>query len=95
MPNGFVSLSEAFKREPAFEGLRKIINESDVVAEFKKIFPDLEKIAKAIKVEKKVLYLHVENPSWRSELKFRENTLVEKVNKYFKDERIYRVKFIA
>ncbi len=95
MPNGFVSLSDAFKREPAFEGLRKIINESDVVAEFKKIFPDLEKIAKAVKVEKKVLYLQVENPAWRSELKFKESILVEKVNKYFKDERISKVKFVA
>jgi hypothetical protein len=95
MPNGFVSLSDAFNKEPMFDGLRKIINESDVVAEFNKIFPDLEKVARAVKVEKKVLYLHVENPSWRSELKFRENILVEKVNKFFKDERIYKVRFIA
>jgi hypothetical protein len=95
MHNGFESIAEVFNKEPVFDGLRKMINESDVVAEFKKIFPDLEKIARAVKVEKKVLYLHVENPSWRNELKFRENVLVDKVNKFFKDERIHKVRFIA
>ena len=94
MPNSFKSLSDAFNTEPAFEGLRKIIKESDVVSEFSKIFPDLEKVAAAVKVEKRVLSLKVENPTWRSELKFREQLIVDKVNEHFKEIRIIRIRFV-
>ena len=94
MPNSFKSLSDAFNTEPAFEGLRKIIKESDVVSEFGKIFPDLEKVAAAVKVEKRVLSLKVENPTWRSELKFREQLIVDKVNEHFKEIRIIRIRFV-
>ncbi len=94
MPNSFKSLSEAFNSEPAFDGLRKIIKESDVVSEFSKIFPDLEKVAAAVKVEKKILSLKVENPTWRSELKFREMLIVDKINNYFKEVRINRIRFV-
>ena len=94
MPNSFKSLSDAFNTEPAFEGLRKIIKESDVESEFSKIFPDLEKVAAAVKVEKRVLSLKVENPTWRSELKFREQLIVDKVNEHFKEIRIIRIRFV-
>ncbi len=101
MPNSFKSLSDAFKTEPAFAGLRKIIEESDVVSEFNTIFPDLEKVASAVKVEKRVLSLKVENPTWRNELKFREKLIVDKVNDYFsqrdglpKEIRINKIRFV-
>ncbi len=94
MPNSFKSLSEAFNNEPAFDGLRKIIKESDVISEFNKIFPDLEKVVAAVKVEKKILSLKVENPTWRSELKFRETIIVDKVNDYFKENRINKIRFV-
>ena len=94
MPNSFKSFSDAFNSEPAFEGLRKIIKESDVVSDFNKIFPDLEKVASAIKVEKRVLSLKVENPTWRNELKFREKLIVDKVNEYFKEVRINKIRFV-
>ncbi len=94
MPNSFKSFSDAFNSEPAFEGLRKIIKESDVVSDFNKIFPDLEKVASAIKVERRVLSLKVENPTWRNELKFREKLIVDKVNEYFKEVRINKIRFV-
>ena len=72
----------------------KIIKESDVVSEFNKIFPDLEKVAAAVKVEKKILSLKVENPTWRSELKFREKLIVDKINNYFKENRINKIRFV-
>ena len=59
MPDGFVSLADVFNKEPIFDGLRKKIKESDVVADFYKIFPDLKKVASASKVEKKTLFLKV------------------------------------
>ncbi len=95
MPDGFLSLSDIFNKEPAFEGLRKLIKQSDVVADFFKIFPDLEKIVIPVKVDKKILFLRVENASWRSELKFRESIIIDKVNKYFKEECISKIRFIS
>lgn len=95
MPDGFKSLADIINKEPGFAGLRKIIGESDVVADFHKVFPDLEKIAKAIKIEKKTLYLKVENAAWRNELKFREETIVNGINKYFNENRIYKIKFVS
>ncbi len=95
MPSGFKSLSEIINKEPALEGLRKIIKESDVVAEFNKIFPDLIKIAVPVKVEKKTLVLRVENAAWRNELKFRETQMVQNINRHFNEDRITRVRFLS
>ncbi len=47
------------------------------------------------KVEKKVLYMKVENAAWRNELKFKEELIIRKVNKFFNDERIKWIKFTA
>jgi len=95
MHNRFMSLSEIFNTDPALARVRKIVKESDVSIEFNKIFPDLEKVAEAVKVEKMTLILRVENAAWRNELKFKENLIVEKINSYFKDTRVNRVRFIS
>ena len=60
---------------------------------FLEIFPDLVKVAKALKVDKKTLFLKVENSVWRSELKFSESVIIEKINTFFKEERIKYIKF--
>lgn len=70
MHNRFMSLSEVFNNDPALARLRNIVKESDVTIEFGKIFPDLEKVVKAVRVEKMVLLLQVENSAWRNELRF-------------------------
>lgn len=95
MPKGFRSLDEIINKEPAFKGLKKIINEADVADNFGSIFPGLRKIAKVVKVEKSTLVLRVENSAWRSELKFKEKLLIEKINEYYKEERISRVRFLS
>lgn len=94
MHNGFMSLSEVFNSDPALAKVRKIVKESDVTIDFGNIFPDLEKVAQAVKVENMILFLRVENAAWRNELKFKENVIVEKINNYFQETRINRVKFI-
>jgi hypothetical protein len=93
MDNGFVKLSDIINTKPEFEGLRKRIKETEVVENFLEIFPDLGKVAKALKVDKKTLFLKVENSVWRSELKFSESLIVEKINTFFKEERIKFIKF--
>ncbi len=93
MDNGFLKLSDIIDSQPEFEGLRKRIKETEVVENFFEIFPDLGKVAKAVKVDKKTLFLKVENSVWRSELKFSESIIVEKINTFFKEERIKFIKF--
>jgi hypothetical protein len=93
MNNGFVKLSDIINSKPEFEGLRKRIKETEVVENFLEIFPDLGKVAKAVRVDKKTLFLKVENSVWRSELKFGESIIVEKINTFFKEERIKFIKF--
>ncbi len=95
MSSGFLSMKDIIKKEPAFAGLRKTMAESDVVTEFHNIFPELIKVAAAVKVEKKVLYMRAESPAWRNELKFKESSIIEKINKFFGDERIKWIKFVS
>ncbi|RKY97363.1 MAG: hypothetical protein DRQ13_04775 [Ignavibacteriae bacterium] len=93
MPDSFKSLGDVFRKEPAFKYLREVVKSSDVVNDFYKIFPDFEKIALPLKVDKKVLKLRVENPTWRSEMKFRESEIVERINKFYNEERIKQIRF--
>ncbi len=94
MLKGFVSIGEIINNEPGFEKIRNVIKQSDVAIDFLTIFPALDKIAKPVKVEKKVLYLKVENPAWRSELKFQDSIIVGRINNYYKEERIKWIKFL-
>jgi len=94
MPKGFSSIGEIINSEPGFEKLRNIIKQSDVAIDFPAIFPALEKIAEPVKVEKKVLYLKVENPAWRSELKFQDTLIIKRINSYYNEERIRWVKLL-
>jgi hypothetical protein len=93
VPDNFKSLGDVFRREPAFKNLREVVKSSDVVNDFYKIFPDYEKIALPLKVDKKVLKLRVENSTWRSEMKFREKEIVERINKFYNEERIIQIRF--
>jgi hypothetical protein len=94
MDNGFVKLSDIINTRPEFDGLNKKIKDNEVLDGFIKIFPDLGKVAQTMKVDKKTLFLKVENSVWRSELKFSESVIVEKINKFFNEERIKYIKFL-
>ncbi len=94
MPDGFKHIEEILNTDPGLEKIRKIIKQSDVVLEFYEIFPDLKKLVKAVKVDKKILFLKVENSVLRSELKFKEVLMVGNINKYFNEERIKGIRFV-
>jgi hypothetical protein len=94
MPEGFKSIEDILNTEPGLEKVRRIIKQSDVVLEFYEIFPDLKKLVKAVKVDKKILFLKVENSVLRSELKFKEVLMVMNINKYFNEERIKGIRFV-
>lgn len=93
MPEGFKSLKEVFSKEPGLYKVRNVVKSSDVIGDFHRIFPDLKKIAVPYKVDKKFLKLKVENAVWRSELKFKEKEIVDKINNFYKEERIKGIKF--
>lgn len=91
--SGFIKISDIINTRSEFDGLKKKLKETEVVDGFLEIFPDLGKVAKALKVEKKTLFLKVENSVWRNELKFSESVIIEKINMFFKEERIKFIKF--
>ncbi len=93
MSDGFLSISEIVNKEPGFEKLRKTIKQYDIIRSFHKIFPDLKKIALPVKIEKRILHLKVANAVWRSELKFNQSTIIEKINVFYNEEIIKAIKF--
>ena len=94
MSEGFHKLSEVFNKEPGLANIRKVLKQSDIVNDFGKIFPDLAKVAEAVKAEKMCICLRVQNAGWRSELKFREQQIINKINKFYNEERIKYVRFV-
>jgi hypothetical protein len=93
MHDGFLSISEIINKEPGFEKLRKVIKQYDVITGFHKIFPDLKKVAVPIKIDKKILHLKVANAAWRSELKFNQKTIIDKINTFYEEEIIRTIRF--
>jgi hypothetical protein len=95
MNSSFRSLKEVFEREKSLHALRELVDSSDVVVKFYQIFPNLEMVAVPLSSEKKILKLKIENPAWRSELKFKEAEMIEKINQFFNEQRINQIKFIG
>jgi hypothetical protein len=95
MPDGFKSIKQVFNTNPGLKNIRTVVVENDVINDFPNIFPDIIKVAKAIKVHNKVLTLKVENAAWRSELKFKEKEILEKIKSYYGEERINKINFSA
>lgn len=95
MPDGFKSLKEVFNNDPSLNKIREVVNSGDVIRDFNRIFPELKKVVKAIGSEKKILTLKVENAAWRNELKFKENEIIQKINSFYNEERINKIKFSA
>ncbi|MDP2366306.1 MAG: DUF721 domain-containing protein [Ignavibacteria bacterium] len=95
MPDGFKSIKDVFNNDPALKKIRAVINENDVVNDFEIIFPEFTKVAKAKNVQSKTVTLKVENAAWRSELKFKEKEIIEKINSFYGEDRITKIKFSA
>jgi hypothetical protein len=92
--SSFRTITDVIEKEKDFEKLRESLKNYNVVDEFENIFPELKPIAKAIKLEKQILFLKVENSVWKSELNFQKTILMEKVNKYFNDTVIKSIRFL-
>jgi len=93
-PLSFKTIDEVLNKEREFSNLRETIKNYNIVDEFVKIFPELKPIAEAVKVDKNVLFLRVENSVWKSELNLRKNLIAEKINKYFNEQVIKTIRFL-
>ena len=92
--SSFRTLDDVLNSENEFSNLRESMKNYNIVEEFEKIFPELKLIAHPVKVEKKVLFLRVENSVWKSELNFSKNLIMEKINKYFNQQVIKSIRFL-
>jgi hypothetical protein len=92
--SSFKTIDDVIKTESDFSNLRESLENYSIVDEFEKIFPDLKPIAQAVKVEKQILFLRVENSVWKSELNFNKNLIAEKINKHFNKQVIRTIKFL-
>lgn len=95
MREGFHKISEIFNKDPELAQIRSALKRSDIVNDFAKIFPELIRIAEAVKVENKCICLRVENSTMRSEIKFREQQMIDKINNFYKEERIKYLRFVS
>jgi hypothetical protein len=95
MPDNFRSISDVLHKEKEFSRIVAKAKEEEIVTKFKEIFPELNKIAKAIKFNRKVLYLRVENSVWRSELNLKQSAIISKIEKQFNNTVVDRIKFIS
>lgn len=92
--SSFRTIDDVLNKEAEFTNLRESLKNYNIVDEFEKIFPELKPIAQAIKVEKQILFLRVENSVWKSELNLRKNLIAEKINKHFNGLVIKTIKFL-
>ncbi|PIQ08864.1 MAG: hypothetical protein COW71_09525 [Ignavibacteriales bacterium CG18_big_fil_WC_8_21_14_2_50_31_20] len=95
MPKNFRSISDVIFKEKEFSKIVTKAKEEDVVKNFSVIFPELKKIAQAVKFNKNILFLKVENSVWRSELNLKQTAMISKIKKNVKDIVIEKIKFIA
>jgi hypothetical protein len=91
----FVSLKEALDTNPGLTGVRKTIKQSGVVEKFFSVFPEMQKVVEPVNVIREVLLLKVESSVLRSELKFNQTLMIEKINKFFNEERVRSIRFVS
>lgn len=94
MHNNFVSLKEVLETHPQLEKVRKVVKQSEVVEKFFYVFPEMKKVVTPVNVNKKVLLLKVESSVLRSELKFNETLMINKINNFFNEDRVKSIRFV-
>lgn len=91
--HSFMSLKEVMDSHPQLANVRKVVKQSEVVEKFFYIFPEMEKVVTPVDVKRKTLLLKVESSVLRSELKFNETLMIDKINNFFNEERVKTIRF--
>ena len=95
MPDNFRSISDVLFKEREFSKIVAKAKEEEIVTKFSEIFPELNEIAKAVKFNRNILFLRVENSVWRSELNLKQQAMISKIKKQFSNIHIEKIKFIS
>ena len=100
MPNNyrnksFRSISDIIHNDKDFRKMVVKAKEEDIVIRFSEIFPELSQIATAVKFNRKILFLRVENSVWRSELNLKQTAMLSKIKANFENIAIDKIKFIS
>ena len=95
MSDNFRSVSEILNKEEAFKKVIGFVKDFEIIENFHTFFPELRKIVSPVKIEKKRLFLKVENSVWRNELKVRQELIITKINTLMNREAVNSVKFLA
>lgn len=93
MNSDFKSLEEILNSSPELLHIKKLVDEHNVEKDFFVIFPELKSLIKSVKFTKSSLKLSIEIPSLRNELKFRESEIIEKINNFYKTDKVKRIQF--
>jgi len=89
------TFNDVFQENNELKNFREYLKQGEILNSFEDSFPDLKNIAKPVKIEKLVLFLKVENSVWRSELKFRQKIIIDKMNEHFGEQVVKSLRFIA
>jgi hypothetical protein len=95
MHSKFISIKEALNKDPGLNNVNNIVKQVEVVEKFFSVFPEMEKVVEPLRINRKVLMLRVDSSVLRSELKFNETLMIEKINKFFKEERVRSIRFAS
>ena len=95
MHDKFISIKDALNTNPGLTSVRNTLKQSEVIEKFFSVFPEMEKVVKPVNVIKKTLLLSVESSVLKSELKFNQAIMIEKINKYFNEERVTSIRFVS
>jgi hypothetical protein len=93
MTSDFRSLDDVLNNSPELIHIKNLVEEHNLEIDFYIIFPELKKLVKSVKFSKNTLKLGVENPTLRTELKFRELEILNKMNSFYKNDRFKRIQF--
>lgn len=89
------TFNDVFQEDDTLKNFRDYLKQGNILNAFPEIFPDLKEIAEVVKVEKQILFLKVEHSVFRSELKFRQKLIIDRINGHFGEVVVKSVKFIA
>lgn len=93
MNSDFKSLEEVLNSSPELFHIKKLVDEHNVEKDFFVIFPELKPLIKSVRFTKNCLKLRVDIPSLRNELKFRESEIIEKINNFYKSDKVKKIQF--
>jgi hypothetical protein len=88
-------VGDVLKTSAEFRRLARAAEEQRAIEVFPDVFPFLAEDAVPLSVADGTLHLRVENAAWRSEIKFREREILEKLNAELDGAPVRRLKFAA